>query len=54
MRNNTTPAEHGGALDLRAYVRGAAALLRARGVPVSRRAVGVRIPAIVNTEIGSS
>lgn len=40
MQNNTRPAEHGGALDLRAYVRGAAALLRARGAPVSRRTVG--------------
>ncbi len=40
MRNDTALAGRGGSLDLCAYVRGAAALLRARGVPVSRHAVG--------------
>jgi hypothetical protein len=37
MRNNTMT---GGSLDVRAYVRGAAALLHARGVPLSSQRVG--------------
>ncbi len=38
MRSNRLPAPPGA--DLRAFIQGAAALLRTRGVPVSRHSVG--------------